>query len=56
MKNRSDRHIENLISAAAANAEVLIRRVCANVSSRPEASGFQQQAGYIKANLSLSSA
>jgi hypothetical protein len=43
MKNRSDRHTENLITAEAANAEVLIRTVCANVSSRPEASGFNNR-------------
>ncbi|MEH6643508.1 hypothetical protein, partial [Vreelandella glaciei] len=42
-ENRSDRHTDNLISAAAANAEVLIRTVCANISSRPEASGFNNR-------------
>ena len=50
MTGRSDRHSQNLIKTQALEAVELIRRECANVSSRPgNPKDFHHEAEYMNA-------
>ena len=54
MTDRSNRHSQNLMGPKAFEAAMVIRRECANVSSRPgNPRDFQHEAGYMYATTFL---